>query len=429
MRTITELWLQNILRIKAVKIRPDGKVVKIAGKNAQGKSSILDGILMVLRGPRAYPDKPILDGADDGAGRIDLGDIVVTRDIGNGRLVVEDKQSGEKIRRPQEFLDSLLSKYTFDPLALLKMSPQEQAEEVKRILGIDFSDLDARYEELYEQRRIKTRDLKAAETYLQNAPGDPNGETQEVSIQNLMDRYNEMLQENLHRDELRAKLASLRDKYENINSKIDENTKKINEMKKMIERMEAENSRLSLELNQTSLEGKRIRDALSEGEDYNLDSIRKAINDVELKNKKIRDNIEAKRIKDQVDTLRQELAGIKQEIKAINDAKKERLSNSDIPIKGLEITDEGLLYNGLPLSQASQSEQIRIGFSLAIADSPDVSVVLVKEASLLDEDSLSEVAKLAEEVGFQVWLERVGNDPAAFIIEDGEVAREPIAKE
>jgi recombinational DNA repair ATPase RecF len=41
---IIELRAENFKRITAVRIRPDGKVVNISGRNGQGKSSVMDSI-------------------------------------------------------------------------------------------------------------------------------------------------------------------------------------------------------------------------------------------------------------------------------------------------------------------------------------------------------------------------------------------------
>lgn len=47
---IVSLKAENIKRLVAVEITPKGNVVKITGKNANGKSSVLDSIWMALGG-------------------------------------------------------------------------------------------------------------------------------------------------------------------------------------------------------------------------------------------------------------------------------------------------------------------------------------------------------------------------------------------
>ncbi len=55
--------------------------------------------------------------------------------------------------------------------------------------------------------------------------------------------------------------------------------------------------------------------------------------------------------------------------------------------------------------------------------------MLCKDGSLLDSKSMKMVADFAEEKGFQVWLERVGEqDQCAVIIEDGHVKESEAAE-
>ena len=211
---ITELLLQNVLKIKAVSIVPGSRVVKITGKNAQGKSSVLDGIEMILRGPASFPEKPIREGEKQGAGRIDLGDIVVTRHLDPHRLVVKYKGSDEVIKSPQKFLDSLLNQYTCNPLRLMGLSAPDQMEEVKKILGLDFTDLDKEYDVLYETRRDLKRDAKALESltkgYNEQSP------ISQIDNSDLMDKHSKARDVNTANAKLRFDLENERDKVKSL---------------------------------------------------------------------------------------------------------------------------------------------------------------------------------------------------------------------
>jgi len=93
----------------------------------------------------------------------------------------------------------------------------------------------------------------------------------------------------------------------------------------------------------------------------------------------------------------------------------------------LTIQDNALYYAGVPLNQASQAEKLRVCMALSIAGKPEIKVILMRQASLLDEDNLKLVAEMAEEMKFQVWLEIVGeDDELSFIIEDGSVKHSPL---
>jgi hypothetical protein len=91
-------------------------------------------------------------------------------------------------------------------------------------------------------------------------------------------------------------------------------------------------------------------------------------------------------------------------------------------VPGLALGESGPTFNGVPLSQASGAERLRVSVAIGLALNPRLRVLLVRDASLLDENSLRLVAEMAQDAGAQVWLERVGDgDPGAVIIADGQV--------
>jgi hypothetical protein len=60
--------------------------------------------------------------------------------------------------------------------------------------------------------------------------------------------------------------------------------------------------------------------------------------------------------------------------------------------------------------------------AVALASKPRLRVVLIRDGSLLDDESMELLRKFADDNDVQVWIERVGsNDADALIIEDGEV--------
>ena len=70
---------------------------------------------------------------------------------------------------------------------------------------------------------------------------------------------------------------------------------------------------------------------------------------------------------------------------------------------------------------------------MAVALNPKLKVVLVRDGSLLDDNSLELVAELAKVSGHQVWMEIVDTSGEVGVyIEDGQVAAvdgEPVERE
>ncbi len=72
--------------------------------------------------------------------------------------------------------------------------------------------------------------------------------------------------------------------------------------------------------------------------------------------------------------------------------------------------------------QASDAERLRVALALAIAASPGLNDVWIRDGALLDDDSLELVAKHAIAAGKRIWIERVGTkDPGVIVIKDGQV--------
>jgi len=407
---INELILQNILKIRAVRIVPSGNVVKISGGNAQGKSSILTGIEMILRGASAFPEKPIRDGEKQGAGRIETDELVITRHVSPNRLVVQRKGSDEKISRPQQFLDELLSKYTCDPVRLLNLSASEQLEEVKRILGLDFADLEKEYDTLYESRRDLNRDAKALKLLTKGF--DENSPVNQIDDKELLDKHSKAREINTANAKLRFELDNERDKVKSLKedeAKIEEQLRVIRE--EITKRTEAGKVLAKQVEGLVDLDEAALFDEIQRVQKHNSEASKnKELVGLVLE---LNDNVVA------VEKANARMEEIKElKASAIRDAK--------FSIDGLSIEDDLLMYNGIPLSQASQSEQLRVCMALSVAGKPEISVVLMRQASLLDKDNLKLVAEMAEEMNFQVWLEVVGeDDELSFVIEDGEVKSSP----
>jgi recombinational DNA repair ATPase RecF len=127
---IIQLTAENFKRLRAVQIKPDGNIVQITGRNAQGKTSCLDAISTVLGGAGQTCRAPIRKGQEKAKIICDLGDLTVTRTFtatGGGTLTVANKE-GARFTSPQAVLDKLVGRLSFDPLAFSRMDSNHQLE-------------------------------------------------------------------------------------------------------------------------------------------------------------------------------------------------------------------------------------------------------------------------------------------------------------
>ena len=88
---IVSLTAENFKRLRAVLIEPKGGLVQVTGRNAQGKSSVLDAIAAALLGKDACPSDPIRHGEQSATIKLDLGEVVFS-----GALLVDHQASSEE---------------------------------------------------------------------------------------------------------------------------------------------------------------------------------------------------------------------------------------------------------------------------------------------------------------------------------------------
>ncbi len=207
---IIRLEAENVKRLRAVEIEPDGNMVVISGRNGQGKTSILDAIAMALGGAKAskLTSKPIRDGEKEASVTLDLGDFTVTRKWrgDNSTLRVESKD-GAEYKSPQRFLDEKLGALSFDPLAFANDDPKKQLATLLGLVKLSFDPehLDAQRLSIYTERTEIGRALKSAEATLEGLPHVPAGTPEEeVSVASVLAKAN------AHADQVRKAEESQR---------------------------------------------------------------------------------------------------------------------------------------------------------------------------------------------------------------------------
>ena len=129
---------ENVKRIKAVDISPKTDVIEVAGRNAQGKSSLMDCIAFALGGKELIQERPVREGEKRAEVTLDLGEMKVTRSwTANDKSYLRIEADGKEQKSPQGILDRLLGQYTFDPLQFARLceTPEGRREQVKVLIG------------------------------------------------------------------------------------------------------------------------------------------------------------------------------------------------------------------------------------------------------------------------------------------------------
>jgi DNA repair exonuclease SbcCD ATPase subunit len=426
---IIALQSENVKRLRAVSIKPDGSLVVIKGDNGQGKTSVLDSIAYALGGEKLCPPQVIRRGADTAEVTLDLEDFIVTRrwTAAGSSLAVKSRE-GARYPSPQGILDRLVGKLSFDPLAFTRQPPKEQAETLRRLVGLDFTLIDAERQELYEERTVVNRDVAIIKGAIAHIP-EVQAPDEEMKIGELLAEQERRLREQRSNDEKRRVAAR-------ITQQRAEAVRLIDIAGGEVRRLEEQLAEARARLADATTHAGKMQAAEADADavvaalvEPDLDAIRKQLAEAEGVNTKVR----AKRARAaELEKLTKKEAAskaISEKIEGLDVRKAASLAQAKFPIAGLSFTDSGVTLDDLPLEQASSAEQLRVSLAVGIALNPKLKVLLIRDGSLLDEKSMRLVAEMAEAAGAQVWLEMVGKSGVpGVVIEDGSVEGAPAAR-
>lgn len=405
---IIRLAVNNIMRISAAEVRPDGNpLVIVAGRNSQGKTSLLDSIAIALSG-KNLPAQPIKRGQANASVILETNELIVTRTFsqtGGAKLEVRDRDNN-KLTAPQTKLDLLFSQTTFDPLSFANAKPIDQANTVRRIAGLDFAEDDKEYAEVFEERTAIGRDLRAAQAR-RDQYSRTDAPEREVSVADLAKQLADATENN-------QSISGLAGKRTAIFQHIDGNAKEIENLEAQL----AEAKRRSVVFAEQLI---AVDEELKAKQLIDLEAIRGKMQTAEETNVKVRANQAFRNEHDEVIRLQGVQGALTARLEGINKRKQDALAAAKFPIDGLAFNDAGVTFQGIPFEQASSSEKIRVSLAISCALNPNLRVMLIRDGSLLDSDSLKLIGDYAAENDAQVFIEKVADDPegCTVFIEDG----------
>jgi len=410
MTKIIELQACNFKRLKAVHIRPDGHTVVLGGGNAEGKTSVLDAIQAALGGGRAAPVEPIRRGCSRAEVRLELDELIVTRSFSGAgsKIEVRSKEFG-KLKSPQAVLDKLTDSLSFDPLAFSRMKPADQAETLRELVGLDTGGVDGEILQLTEERKTANREVKRLQGVADSCTFHREAPELIVLVGDLANDLERASAHNAERDGL-LKSAHASD------LKRERREQKIQDLEAMLAeyRQEIEDLRGAAE---------KWRGEAHEVDVKDTDAIRTDLNEAEAINEKVRDNIAYRNAQLELHAAKEAAGSLDKSLDGARSRRRELIEAVTFPIEGLAVSDAGVTFRGFAFDQASGAEQLKVSAAIGIAMNPDLRVLLIRDGSLLDNESLQALGVLAEDADAQLWIERVGDgDEVSVVIEDGEVA-------
>lgn len=420
MSKLIRIQSENIKRLFCVEIEPTGNVIFIGGKNGHGKSSLLDSIELLFTNTigSKTPKMPVRRGEEKGRIIGEIDDLIIKRTFtaaGGDSLVVTDKD-GAKKSSPQTLLDKLTGKLTFDPLEFSRQRPPEQAETLRKLVGLDFTEHDKQHQKLYDERTSVNRDAKALQNRLAAMPKHEGAPEKEVSASDVLAEQQKAAEQNAAnqkaRQSVNASASSVRIQEGSI-ARIKDEIAKLTEML----------VGLQANLKRRQDEHAEFEKAAEGLQDIDLAPFREKASKVESDNRRVRENAARADVAGKFKAKDKEADDLTKKIEAMDSDRKKKTTAAKYPIEGLMFdTAGGVTIGGIPFEQASTAEQLKVSVAIGIALNPTLKVLLIRHGNDLDEDSLKLIVAMAAEHDVQIWIEVVDpKDPSAVIIEDGRV--------
>jgi len=431
---ITRLEVQDFKRLFAVDITPDGSVVIIGGENKAGKSSTLDSIESGLRGKRSFPGKPIREGADKATIRITLTPaeddeleraLIATRVITESRQYFEVKyeDGSTPAGTPQAIMDDLLGEVAFEFMEFLNMKPKAQLDLLKKIVGLDFTEVDAKRERIYNDRRDLNRDIERIKGSIALLDVPPDTPDKPVDVDELMAELKEGQGQNQRNADQRVKLVDIGKSWTTFKEQIEANKVEIERLIADQILLEADQEELIQEQDRVRVQGEALDKVVKELENIDLEPIEAKISASNETNIAVRKKQDKVVYQEELDDLTQQSKDITSEIQAIDDNKAADIAGADFPVPGLGFGDGVVMFNDFPLDQASDAEQIEVGIGIGASLHPKLAVMLIRKGEKITPTTMKDViVPLADKHGLQLFIEdcRAGKE-ATLIIEAGRV--------
>ena len=413
---IETITINGFKKLQQFAIDPAGKSVEIKGRNGQGKSSIIDAIWCTLTG-KDVPGVPvnrdsvtakIVVGLDDGhTARLSFSS------KGNKSLVVEGPD-GEPVKAPATFLENLIGKISFDPFEFVNQTPQKQRAFLQQLLGLDFADLDSDKAFQLEQKREIDRDAVAIEREAEALLDAQNVER--VDVSDLVAKQNERAEVIARGREAAAAVERAESAVESANASVANLEEQIAALNG---RLESAKAHAATEVSKvaplrTSLELLRAQVASMPDNSEAIRNAGETNRQADRWAKRLELVARSKSIKGDLDAVKMKLEGIEGE-------RQSRIMDAKFPVSGLTFSVDGVLFNGLPFDSGNQcqSDILRVGVAIAVAQNPTARIVRIKDGSLLDSSAKASLLAMLAENGFQAFIETVADcDLTAHVIEE-----------
>lgn len=401
---INKLEIENVKRVKAVKVEPtQNGLTIIGGNNNQGKTSVLDAIAWALGGDRYRPSQAAREGsmAPPNLHIVMNNGLVVERKGKNSDLKVTDP-SGKKYG--QQLLNEFVNQFALDLPKFMEASGKEKANTLLQIIGVgdQLAALEQQETDQYNRRRAIGQIADQKKKFAKEQPYFPDAPKDIVSATELIRRQQDILAKNGENQRKRAQLHQLEQESQRINE----------ELAALLQRQEEVQNDLEI-----------ARKSAENLQDESTAELEASIADIEETNRKVRANLDKDKAEDDAREYQRQYEELTKELEETRKQKTDLLQNAALPLPELSVSDGELVYKGQKWDNMSGSDQLKVSTAIVRKLNPKCGFVLLDKLEQMDLDTLQEFGQWLEAEGLQAIATRVSTgEECSIIISDGYVA-------
>lgn len=405
---INKLEIENVKRVKAVKMEPSASgLTIIGGDNNQGKTSVLDAIAWALGGNAFRPSEATRQGSTIPPYlRIVMSNgIVVERKGKNSDLKVTDP-TGRK--GGQQLLDSFVEKLALDLPKFMEANDSDKAKILLNIIGVgnQLKQLEDDEKRIYNDRTVVGRIADQKQKFAQEQPYYPDAPKDIVSAAELIRQQQEILARN-------GEKQRLIHEHDIILGQLEEADRSIERIRKELHAALTLKSDLEVKLKASERTPREL-------EMESTEELERNIAEVDEINRKVRANLDKDKAEEDAQAYVRQYAELTDKLEGIRQQKRSLLDHADLPLPELTVSDGVLLYKGQRWDNMSGSDRLIVATSIVRRLNPECGFVLMDKLEQMDMKTLKAFGAWLEEQGLQVIATRVSTgEECSIIIEDG----------
>lgn len=417
---INKLEIENVKRIKAVKIEPTANGLTIVGgNNNQGKTSVLDSIAWALGGEKYRPSKAQREGSSipPTLHIVMSNGLVVERKGKNSSLKVTDP-SGNK--GGQQLLNEFVEQLALDLPKFMEASGKEKAQTLLKIIGVgdQLDVLDKKEKELYNNRLAIGQIADRKKKFSDEQPYYPDAPKELISPSDLIKQQQEILARNGENQRKRDRLNEI---TMNKHRVFDD----IGRLDEQIATLQKQKEQLTEEYNQAVRDEETARKTVLELQDESTAELEESLANIEEINRKVRANLDKDKAEEDALDYRNQYNSLTAEIDKTRREKTDLLQSAELPLPELSVKDGELIYKGQQWDNMSGSDRLKVSTAIVRKLNPKCGFVLLDKLEQMDRETLNEFGQWLEQEGLQAIATRVSTgDECSIIIEDGYVKDE-----